>query len=351
MRSLVRSDDSIVVEQAGDAAAAEWDRFVASSPAATTYHRYGWRGLAARVFGKETHYLLARQQGAVAGILPLVRLKSRLFGDFLVSLPYLSYGGVVACSGVVRERLLSEAIALATRLGVSHIEFRHRASDTDLPARKDKVTMLLDLPDTAELLWKQCGAKLRSQVKRPQKEGAECVSGGMELLPDFYAVFAENMRDLGTPVYPQRFFAEILQLLDQQARVFVVRWRGVPVAAGFVIGHGATLEIPWASSLRKANAIGVNMLLYWSILEYACQAGYRVFDFGRCTVDSGPHKFKKQWGARPQQLYWHYWLRGGGELPRLNHSNPKFGAAIAVWRRLPLAVTNRLGPILIGNLP
>jgi serine/alanine adding enzyme len=211
--------------------------------------------------------------------------------------------------------------------------------------------MLLDLPGSADELWKQFGAKLRAQIRRPQKEGATCVAGGAELLPEFYAVFSENMRDLGTPVYPVRFFARILGFLPDATRLFVVRWNGAPVAAALVISHGDTLEIPWASSLRRANAIGVNMLLYWSVLEFACQSGHRVFDFGRCTVDSGPHRFKKQWGATPRQLYWHYWLRDGGELPRLNHSNPRYAAAIALWRRLPLAVANRIGPLLIGSLP
>jgi serine/alanine adding enzyme len=300
---LVPADRGILVEQVGDAAAGDWDSFVAAAPGATAYHRYCWRTLIAQVFGKQSYYLAARQNGAIVGVLPLVRLKSLVFGDFLVSLPYLSYGGLLAATPEAREQLLAAATALARELGVSHMELRHSAVECGgLTARDDKVTMLLELPDTAAALFQQCGSKLRSQVKRPQKEGAVCVSGRDELLPEFYAVFAENMRDLGTPVYPLRFFAGILAMLPQSARVFVVRWKGAPVAAGIVISHGATLEIPWASSLRDANAIGVNMLLYWTILEYACESGHRVFDFGRCTVDSGPHRFKKQWGAVPESF-------------------------------------------------
>jgi len=342
----------IRIEQVREDAAGEWDAFVESTSAASLYHRYGWRHVIEQVFDRDTFYLAARQAGRICGVLPMVRLKSRLFGHFLVSMPYFNYGGVVGESPEIERELLTAGCALARDLGASHLELRHRAPSFDtLPVRTDKVTMLLDLPSSAEALWQAQGSKIRAQIKRPQKEGAVTVSGGPELLNEFYAVFAENMRDLGTPVYPRGFFGAILEAFPQAARIFVVRLAGRPVAAGFVIGHARVLEIPWASSLRRANAVGVNMLLYWSILEFACQQGYATFDFGRCTVDAGTYRFKKQWGAKPHQLYWHYWMRDGGEPPRLNHSNPKYEAAIAAWRRLPLAVANRLGPLLIRNLP
>ena len=142
-----------------------------------------------------------------------------------------------------------------------------------------------------------------------------------------------------------------LQAFADRSRLFVVRHRGAPVAAAFVIGYRGRLEIPWASSLREANSIGVNMLLYWNVLEYACRERYAMFDFGRSTVDAGTFKFKKQWGAQPHQLYWHYWIRGGGQPPVINPSNPKYRLAVAAWQRLPLPVANRLGPWLVRNLP
>lgn len=345
-------DAEVRIEHLTDSSAAEWDGFVAGSREASLYHRYRWRTLVREVFGHDTHYLAARTGDRITGVLPLVRLKSRLFGDFLVSMPYFNYGGIVAESDMEGARLLRASADLALELGVSHVELRHRLRDcSDWPCRTDKVTMLLDLPADPDALWKGCGSKVRAQVNRPQREGATCEQGGAELLDHFYAVFAENMRDLGTPVYPRRFFGAILAAFPDAARLFIVRLASVPVAAGFVLSDGRTLEIPWASSLRRANAIGVNMLLYWRILEYACASGHAVFDFGRSTRDSGPYRFKKQWGAVPQQLYWHYWLREGGDLPELNPGNAKFSAAIAIWRHLPLAVTNRLGPLIIRNLP
>jgi FemAB-related protein (PEP-CTERM system-associated) len=344
---------AVTIDRIDDDRAGAWNACVEQLPHASIYHTYEWRRVIKEVFGHDAHYFAASDaSGRIRGVLPTVRLRSRLFGDFLVSMPYFNYGGVVADSESTADALIAAASAGAHEIGVSHLELRHdRNVRPDWPVRTDKVAMYLPLPESAEQLGKQLGSKLRSQIKRPQKEGASGVDGGLELLDEFYAVFSRNMRDLGTPVYPKRWFAAILQAFPARSRLFVVRHRGAPVAAAFVIGYRGRLEIPWASSLREANAIGVNMLLYWHVLEYACRERYTVFDFGRSTIDAGTFKFKKQWGAEPHQLYWHYWLRGGGEPPVINPSNPKYRLAVAAWQRLPLPVANLLGPLLVRNLP
>lgn len=363
MSAAVR-DESVAqgsgtAELVGDQHASRWDEFINSRSESSAYHLYAWRGVVTRSFGCESYYLAtfrgaASPSGdrAISGVLPLLRLKSIFFGDYLVSLPYFNYGGVVAENDAVARELLRGAIDLARSLKVSHMELRHDTNlFPDLPQRTDKVTMVLPLPSDPEVLWKSFQPKLRAQVRRPEKEGAVCVSGGIELLDEFYRVFAENMRDLGTPVYGRSFFSAMLEAFPETARLFIVRLGDDPVAAGFVLGHGGMLQIPWASSLRRANAVGVNMLLYWRILQFACESAYSSFDFGRCSIDAGTHRFKKQWGAQPRQLHWHYWLRSGGELPVINPSNPKYRLVIAAWQKLPLAIANRIGPLLARSLP
>lgn len=345
------SDQPPTIEVAPPSQAAEWDRFVRAEAGAAVYHLAGWRNLIESVFGRETYYLAARREGRLCGVLPLVRLKSLMFGDFLVSLPYVTYGGVLAESPRVGQALIQHASELAEDLGAAHVEFRHSENSFQLPARTDKVAMHLPLTGDSEILWKSLGAKLRAQIKRPLREGAHCLVGGEELVDEFYAVFAVKYRDLGVPVYPIRWFRSVLQAYPDLTRVFVVRVGAQPVAASIVIGFKDKLEVPWASSLRAADRYGVNMHLYWNMLKYAEEAGYASFDFGRSSRDSGTYRFKKQWGAEPLQLYWHYWLRGQMELPQLNPNNPKYQAAVAVWRRLPLWVTNRVGPQIVKNLP
>jgi FemAB-related protein (PEP-CTERM system-associated) len=235
---------------------------------------------------------------------------------------------------------------------VSHLELRAaREHELDLPVRSDKVSMRLPLPETPDELWSSIGSKLRAQVKRPRKEGAEVVLGGPEMIPEFYAVFSRNMRDLGTPVYPRRWFEEVFDAFAEQGRIAVVRVEGTPAAAGFLLGHRTIMEIPWASALREYNRIAVNMLLYWAVLEYSIEQGYETFDFGRSSMDAGTYRFKKQWGAEPHPLYWYYWMRDGGELPGLTPNNPKYRLAIRAWQRLPLPVANWLGPKIVKGLP
>jgi FemAB-related protein (PEP-CTERM system-associated) len=330
---------------------AAWDSWVREHEGAAIYHLAGWRELIEDVFGRDTHYLLAERGGRTTGVLPLVRLKSWVFGDFLTSLPYVTYGGVVAEDAESAARLLDAAARLGSELGVAHVELRHVHDCADLPKRTDKVSMHRRLTGDSDMLWKELGSKLRAQIKRPLKEGAGCEIGGVELVDEFYRVFSVKYRDLGVPVYPLAWFRGVLKRFAHAARVFVVRVDGCAVAASIVLGWRERLEVPWAASLRSADRYGVNMFLYWSMLKHAEEAGYRCFDFGRSTRDSGTFRFKKQWGAAPVQLYWHYWMRDGGEPPQLNAHNPKYQAAVAMWRRLPVWAANVLGPKLVKNLP
>lgn len=336
-----------------DADRSAWDDYVRSRPQATLYHRTEWRDIVRNVFSHRTFYLCAIDgDGAVTGVLPATRLKSLMFGDYMVSSPFVNYGGAVADDEHVEARLMAELCRIAADRGVGHIEFRDtRPRGGSWGMREDKVGMTLTLPDDDEALWRALGAKVRAQVRRPGKEGARAVSGGLELLGEFYRVFARNMRDLGTPVYPRRFFEAILAAFPASARIVVVRHRDTPVAAGLLLGHRERLEIPWASSIQTYNRMGVNMLLYWEALRLAIDQGYRVFDFGRSTAGSGTHRFKRQWGATEQPLYWHYWLAEGRSMPGLTPDNPRYSAAIKVWQRLPLPVANWLGPRIVKNLP
>jgi len=329
-----------------------WNAYVSSHPAASIYHRAEWRELIRQTFGHECLYYLARDRDRrVVGVLPLVHLRSRLFGNFMVSMPYFNYGGAIADHPNFERQLMQAANTHADNSGIQHIEYRDSLPREGLPVRSKKVCMLLPLPEHHEVLWEGFSSKLRAQIKRPQHEHPEILQGGLEHLDDFYTVFARNMRDLGTPVYGKVFFSNILKTFPRESTIVSVRLDGKPVAAAFLIGHGERLEIPWASTIQEVNRLSVNMLLYWEVLKLGIDRHYRVFDFGRSSRDSGTFRFKRQWGAQPQPLYWHYWLRGGGKLPELNPDNPKYALAINTWKRLPLFVANRLGPAVVKYLP
>ena len=215
----------INVSTATDADAPAWDAFVSSATDAEIYHQFSWKHVLERVFGHECHYLLARDEaGSICGVLPLAHLKSRVFGNFLVSIPCFNYCGILAEDESASDALMEAASELAGKLGASHVELRHRSHvQVDLPFRDDKVSMQLPLPESAEVLWAAFPSKLRAQIRRPKKVGAVCERGGVELLEEFYQVFSRNMRDLGTPVFPRRMFAEIHDLFPDQTDFYVVR--------------------------------------------------------------------------------------------------------------------------------
>lgn len=331
---------------------AEWNDYVDVHPAATLYHRSEWRHVIGRCFGHPHYYLLSRRtSGAISGVLPLIRLKSPWFGDFLVSMPYFNYGGALGDSQECENVLIERANSLADELGVSHVEYRDDIERQDMPCRMDKVNMILDLPGTPDALWDALGAKLRAQIKRASRERPTVRRGGQDCLDDFYHIFSRNMRDLGTPVYSKEFFRSILSGFSRYSAIMVVSINGKPVSGAFLMKHGRMLEIPWASTIADFNHTAVNMLLYWEVLKYAIESGCDRFDFGRSSIESGTYRFKQQWGARPRQMYWNYWMRCGGEPPRINPSNPKYRSAIALWRRLPLPIANLLGPHVVKYIP
>ena len=340
-----------VDEEAGE----DWDPFVRQTPGASLYHLSGWTELAREVFGHRTLFVKARDaSGTLAGVLPVIQQKSRLLGNFATSLAFYNYGGALTADPELAGPLMLRAAEAAQALGCRYLEFRDSQPRAgEWAERKDKITLQLPLPQSFEALTKRLGAKLRSQVKRAEREGVQCRSGGRELVEDFYGVFAENMRDLGTPVYPKRFFEAILERFEPYCRLIVIDWQGEPSAAAFLTFWQGRAEVPWASCRAKAKPLGLNMKLYWELLSQAVSRGCSLFDFGRSSIDSGTYRFKRQWGAEPVPMYWYRWERQPSG-PKSAHGADRgktLALATALWQRLPLGIANTLGPLISGALP
>ncbi len=332
----------------------DWDAYVASHPAASAYHLAAAVGIGAAAFRLPATFVAARDDsGRLRGVLPLVEQSSLVFGRFLVSVPFFTYGGILADTDAVAVELAAQAASVAQLRRADHVELRHLAPISGLAyaERTDKVSLVLPLPTSEEALSKQLGAKLRSQIRRAEREQPEVLWGGADLLPEFYQIFAASMHELGTPVYPRRFFDAFWRALSSVASVLVVRAGGQVQAAAVLVRHGKRFEVPWAAATPAAKRAAINMRMYWELLRRCVESGAQAFDFGRSTVDSGTYRFKLQWGAKPMQLYWHYWLPAGAPVPKLNATNPKYALASACWRRLPLWCANWLGPHISRSLP
>jgi serine/alanine adding enzyme len=327
-----------------------WEAFVASRGDEAGYHAWGWQRVFESAFGHRSLYLIAEVGALVVGVLPLVLIKSRLFGNTLTSLPFLNYGGVMASSPETANALVSAAAELAREHRCRHVELRHLAQQfPDLPGKRHKVSMRLRV---AANMWDHLDRKVRNQIRKAEKSGLVVERGGEALVGDFYNVFARNMRDLGTPVYSRRLFEEVLRGFPDRAQLHIVRVRGTPIAAGLTYRSPSMVQLPWASSIREFNSLCANVLLYWDAIQFTQQTGAAVFDMGRSTVNEGTYRFKAQWGAEAVPLNWEYQLLATpGQMPNVSPTNPKFHLAIAVWQKLPLSLTTRVGPMIVRAIP
>ncbi len=340
-----------------------WNNYVEEHPDKTPHHRAEFLIIINEAFGHDCFGFIAKDGiGNIVGILPIVQIQSYIFGNYATSIPFFNYGGILASSDEAKKSILNaiKTFAIENKLSSFQLRQTNRIVNEQLTINQDKVCMILELPKD----MKQIGegnakkrAKLRSQAHLAVRKSAEMgisVSqsfGHLDLLDDYYKVFALHMRDLGTPVYSKFFLRTALNILGERATLTVVYWGRKPVGCGFLIQFDDYMEIPWASTLREANHVSMNTHMYWNIFNHALSRGIKRFDLGRSSRDSGTYKFKKQWGAEPKQCYWHSWAPKGGVPANLSPTNSKFSVAIKLWKRLPVWLTRIIGPPIFKRLP
>ena len=274
----------------------------------------------------------------------------------LVSLPYCDLGGILADSKDIESQLLQRALDYTKSRGIKSLEIREQKPlpnfDSEGTKHPSKVRMVLELPTDSNTLLSSLKSKLRSQIKKPQRDGLKIKSGGIDLLDEFYSIFVRNMTHLGSPAHSKKWFEKIISKFDYRAGIkLAVLPDGTPAAGGIYLTSSETFTIPWASSLREYNSWNPNMLLYWSFLEHATDKGYNYFDFGRSSPEDGTYKFKKQWGAEPYPLYWVNMLQNtnNGEFttsfPANNNPSASYGRRLAeeIIRTMPVSANRFLG--------
>lgn len=317
------------------------------------YHQQAFTELLHTSLGLKPILLVAKTtpDNQIVGVLPLCLTISKIFGRFATSLPHVNYGGPISEFVDVTLSLVNELPKICKDFTLSHIEVRSTELIGDAPHSQKKVSMLKHLPDSIEQFNRALGAKVRAQTKKATVAQPTIQFGGTELLNDFYTVFSQNMRDLGTPVYAKQWFKDYLQTFSGQCELSVAYVDSQPVSCGFLVYSTDMVEIPWASTLRKANKLDMNMWMYYQILCRCIQKGYSWFDFGRSTLNAGTFRFKKQWGAKPVQHHWYKINESGFFLDEgLNPDNPKFKLAISLWQRMPVMLTNMIGPLIAKDL-
>jgi len=328
------------------------DQFVRSIAEAKLCHLSEWTKMVENLFGHKGHYLVARDNGVVCGVLPLSHVRSRLFGSRFVSQPFSDYGGPLTTSPAASEALYQNAIELANQCECDYIELRNTiAMPQELHLRTDKICMHLPLASDPEVVWKGLRPQIRNRIRQAEKSGISVINGHREMLDDFYRLWTIRMRELGTPCYSRGLFRGILETFKDNSRIFLALSDGKVAAVLFTYAFNGCAHTRWGAALREYDSISPNYLVNWSAIEYYCRAGMRWFDFGRSTVGSGQHTFKKRWGTRPVPLNWQYWIRPGRKLNLVKPDAPKYRKKAEIWKRIPLTVTRVIGPHISCSLP
>ncbi len=337
--------------------AAKWDAYVRRAAPGTFCHLTGWGSVIERTWGHRPYYLYAERDAAVVGVLPLFYVRSRLFDTVLVSTPNAVYGGAVADDWLTRQALIEAAKQLARQLQVDYLELRDcwetetAATDPELQRKDLYVTFEHPISTDEDAMMRSFPRDIRRMIRQGPKHGLRSEIGREELLNDFYEVYATSVRNLGTPVFPKKLFAEFLRQFPEASDVLLLR-QGKRVAGAVMSFYFRDTVMPYyAGAYRDFYGAGVNNFMYWELMRQAAARGYRRFDFGRSKRGTGAYEFKRGWGMRERQLPYRYFLVRARQLPNLNPTNPKFELLIKVWQRLPVRVTKLIGPKIVSKLP
>jgi len=339
---MIKTLDNSSIEQ--------WDEFVENSSSATFFHKAGWKEVIEKSFGHKTYFLYVEKQGKITGILPLVHVKSMLFGNSLSSCAFCVYGGIVADDEQSYAELDSKACELAKELEVDHLEMRNRTQITpDRPHKELYVTFRKELDSDEEKNMLAIPRKQRAVIRKGIKAGL--ISEIDQEIDRFYQAYSESVRNLGTPVFAKKYFSILKQVFKEQCEILtVVSKEGLLIASVMNFYFKDEVLPYYGGGTQHARSVQGNDFMYWEVMRRAVAKGIKTFDYGRSKEGTGSYRFKKHWGFEPKPLYYEFYLVKSDSIPDINPLNPKYQIFIAAWKRLPLSVSQIVGPWLAKDL-
>jgi FemAB-related protein (PEP-CTERM system-associated) len=348
---------AVSIRSLGDAGTAAWDAFVLAHPEGTFFHRAAWAGIIQRAFGHATHYIYAEQDGAITGVLPLAQVKTLLFGNTLISVPFCVYGGPLAADPESAAALAAHAGLLLKQTGASAVEFRHREINGhnfqpeagEWLERPDLyVTFRKPIEPGDDQNLKAIPRKQRAMVRKGIQNGLRSVAN--RDTASLHGIYAESVRNLGTPVFSRRYFTMLADVFGDDCDVVTVMDGDSAIASVMNFWFRDEVLPYYGGGTAGARQRAANDFMYWEVMRRAAARGSRMFDFGRSKIGTGSHDFKKNWGFVPENLRYRYKLAPGASIPDHNPLNPKYRLFIAGWKQLPLAVANAIGPSIVRGL-
>ncbi len=339
-----------MIKTLDDSSLQQWDEFVENSPSATFFHKSGWKEVIEKAFGHKTYFLYTEEQGKITGILPLVHIKSLLFGNSLSSCAFCVYGGIIADNKETYQQLDKKACDLAEELGVDHLEMRNQIQLTpERPHKELYVTFRKELDENEEKNMLAIPRKQRAVIRKGIKAGL--VSEIDPEIDRFYQAYSTSVRNLGTPVFAKKYFSILKQVFKEQCEILTVVDKNGMLIASVMNFYFKDEVLPYyGGGTEHARAVQGNDFMYWEVMRRAVEKGIKIFDYGRSKEGTGSYRFKKHWGFEPKPLFYEFHLVKSDSIPDINPLNPKYQVFIAAWKRLPLPVSQVVGPWLAKDL-
>jgi FemAB-related protein (PEP-CTERM system-associated) len=331
---------------------ARWDAFVHACPDATFFHRSGWQRVIEQSFGQKTWFYYVEQDGRIQGVLPLCQINSRLFGHSLGAMQFCVYGGVAALTDGARAMLDQAADQLARRLKVGHLEYRNLVAahpgNPDWQTKDLYVTFRKAISADDDENMNAIPRKQRAMVRKGIKAGL--VGEVDDDVDRLFTAYANSVHRLGTPVFPKKYFALLKEVFGDACEVRTIVLNGEIVASVLSFYWRDEVVPYYGGGMPLARDVAGNDFMYWNLMQHAAARGCRMFDFGRSKLGTGAYDFKKNWGFTAQPLPYEYRLYESAELPDNNPLNPKYQLFIKMWKKMPLALANLVGPHIVRNL-
>lgn len=326
-----------------------WDTFVKQAKNGTFFHLSGWKQVIESSFGYKTYYLYAEQDGEITAVLPLGHVRSLLFGNTLISVPFCVYGGILSSNESAANVLREKAMTLAESLRVDALEFKNREkTESGWPVKSLYVTFRKTISEDPEENLKAIPRKQRAMVRKGIKAGLQ--SEFIEGTDRFFQIYSESVRNLGTPVMPAKYFRILREVFGEACDVLMITHEGQDIASVMSFYFKDEVLPYYGGSIPLARNLKGNDFMYWELMRQCGERGIRLFDYGRSKVDAGSYSFKKNWGFTPEPLHYEYHLVKSKEIPEINPNNPKYELFIKAWKKLPLPIANTVGPILARSL-
>ena len=326
-----------------------WNAFVRGHPDGTAFHLAEWKTVVESAGRHATHYMYVEADGRIQGILPLGHVRSRLFGNALVSTPFCVYGGIVSSTDEAHAALREAACSLARELRVDYLELRNRhRRHPDWPCKDLYVTFRKQIDADPETNLKAIPRKQRAMVRKGIKAGL--TGEPSREIDDFYRIYSESVHNLGTPVFPRRLFSALMEAFGDDCEVLTVRRDGQAVSSVLSLYFRDEVLPYYGGGTIEARGVAANDFMYWDLMRRAGERGLKVFDFGRSKREVGSYRFKKHWGFEPEPLFYEYFLVRSKTMPEVNPLNPRYRLFIEAWKRMPLSLTRLLGPMISRNL-